>query len=113
VSAASASDGFASTPFDRLPLHDAVFYELRIDWEARRCELFVAAFVVNGDRARPHVLAFTGVTRVVIPSEAPWGPSVFVNDLRLGEDGAFLIEVQSGDIIEIRAEAFSFAPGER
>lgn len=102
-----------SAQFDELPLHDAVFYEMRIGWEERTCTVHLAAFVAPGERAQPHALRFQGVTRLLVPHDDPWGPSVFVNGASRDPDGAFRLEMQSGDVIEIHAAAFSFEPDDR
>jgi hypothetical protein len=96
--------------FEHWPLHDAVLYEIRLEWKARTCDILVAAFVDRDQRAQRQTLHFTEVTSAVVPHADPWGPSVFINKQSQGADGAYLIEVQSGDVIAIHAAAVTFEP---
>jgi hypothetical protein len=43
-----------------------------------------------------------------MPHRAPWGESLHINGQRRAEDGRFLIEIQTGDVIEIEADSFEF-----
>lgn len=96
--------------FEHWPLHDAVLYEIRLEWDLRTCAILVAAFVDRDKPAQRHTLRFTEVTSAVVPHAEPWGPSVFINQQSLGADGTYLIEVQSGDVIAIHAAAVTFEP---
>lgn len=96
--------------FDDWPLHDAVLRELRIEWKEAVCTLHVHVFTDPNERAKPHLIRFSGITSVTIPHEAPWGGSIFINGQRIASDGAYLIEVQSGDVIVIRARSAELVP---
>ena len=91
-------------PLDEVNLHDAVLYYLRSDWRERTCEIFVAVFIEPGKAAVPCVIRAHGVRSVLVPHHAPWGDSVFINAQRSTPDGRCLIEMQSGDVIDIDAE---------
>jgi hypothetical protein len=47
---------------------------------------------------------FRGVTELVLPRLQPWGPSVSINAFRVPSAGLFEIEMQSGDVIRIKAK---------
>ena len=58
--------------------------------------------------ARPAKLTWRRTEEVVAPHRMPWGASVHVNAVR-EEDGWFVLEMQSGDVIRIAAESFEFS----
>jgi hypothetical protein len=93
----------AAIPFDEAYLHDAVLKEFRVHWDSRTCEVHVSAFLDVGKAAVPCVIRGQGIRSVTIPHHSPWGESRFINGHRRSPDGRFLIEVQSGDVIEIDA----------
>ena len=91
-------------PLDEVNLHDAVLYYLRSDWRERTCEIFVAVFIEPGKTAVSCVIRAHGVRAVLMPHHAPWGDSVSINDQRWTPEGRCIIEMQSGDVIEIEAD---------
>ena len=93
-----------SVPIDEVNLHDAVLYYLRSDWRERTCEIFVAVFLEPDKAAVSCVIRAHGVRSVRVPHHAPWGDSVFIHDQCWAPDGRCLIEMQSGDVIEIDAD---------
>jgi len=94
--------------FADLPLHDAQLHDIQVLWEQRVCRIRLSAFAVQGKDAVPHLLEFLEVTDLRLPHEAPWGPSVFVNEGTEPSEGHFRIMMQSGDGIDIRAARFTF-----
>lgn len=85
--------------------HDAVLMDLTFDWAKRclRCSLRLVS-----DNAETKQIIFEGVSKVVVPSSRPWGRSSSINALKRiprGDEFAFSLEMQSGDIIEIYAAA--------
>ncbi|MGD1001703.1 MAG: hypothetical protein ABSA67_13500 [Candidatus Brocadiia bacterium] len=91
-----------------LPLHDAVLYCLRVDWSSRTCTADMSAFVDGLNHwAQPRRLTWKKIQEVVIPLREPWGPSEQINSARQ-EEGAYLVEMQSGDVIRIVAESIEF-----
>ena len=92
-----------------LPLHDAILGEININWENRIVEIHLQAFVKQGSKALPHLLKFEGVSNIEVPHNSPWGESFFVNDVSLVDD-CCEVEMQSGDVVKIVAESFSFEP---
>lgn len=97
-----------STPdFSCLPLHDALLESITLLWKQKICRLHLEAFAVPGKSASPHLLEFQGVELVNAPLNDSWGPSYSVNSAT-HTSGKFFIEMQSGDIIEVRAATFTF-----
>jgi hypothetical protein len=88
---------------NRWPVHDAVLRELVVDWKARICRAYLSVPFEPGKYAVPCVVVWSGVTHLNVPMRHPWGSSVFVNTLRIGSDGEYLLEMQSGDLVEIKA----------
>jgi hypothetical protein len=104
----SATEVVELGSFERWPLHDAVLREVRVDWTAHTCTFFVHAFLWPGRDAVPCLLHATSLRALVMPHRAPWGESLHINGQRRAEDGRFLIEMQTGDVIEIEADSFEF-----
>lgn len=78
-----------------------------MQWANQTCRLILSAFVKPGERAQPSVLEFQGVTHLSVPRHDEWGPSSSVNGAS-SKPGHFAIEMQSGDVIDIKAQSFSF-----
>ena len=95
--------------FEDWYLHDGTLHEVRFDWRERVCRILVSAFIDPSRDAERRVLVFSGVTSLRVPRNDPWGRSSFINRTYFGPDGEYLIEVQSGDVIEIRATRADFA----
>ena len=93
--------------FSSLPLHDALLESITLLWKQKICRLHLETFAVPGKSAFPHLLEFQAVELVNAPLNDSWGPSYSVNSAT-HTAGKFLIEMQSGDIIEVRAAAFTF-----
>jgi hypothetical protein len=84
------------------PLHDATLRSLEVLWKEAHCKLFL--MLSTG----PHVLTFTGVTSVIVPRKNEWGRSVSIYEVKCS-DGVAFIQMQSGDMIEIAAQAAELA----
>jgi hypothetical protein len=97
-----------STTFNALPLHDARIADVVVDWEQKQCRFQLSVFTRPGSSAKPYTLTFEGVTLFVMSHEQPWGSSLFVNSVS-SSNGHFKVEMQSGDIIEIRATTCVFS----
>jgi hypothetical protein len=91
--------------FDSLPLHDALLADIYINWEAARCDLSFSPVGLSS-----HHLVFEGFTSIELPRHESWGRSSSVNSLAQPEEGAFEIELQSGDTIRIEASHWAFGP---
>ena len=90
--------------FEALPLHDGVLRSIAVDWENARCTLAVRV-ALQGDQS----LVFTGLRRVTIPRDQPWGPSTCINSVRERSQSEFEIEMQSGDVLCILADHWEFS----
>lgn len=86
--------------FSTVPLHDATLVSVHLEWKEARCTLEV----VTHDG--PCKLVFVDVSSVSIPKTQPWGPSSSINCQRVTDDDSFEIEIQSGDMISIRAAGY-------
>lgn len=94
------------TPQD--DFHDAVLVDLNFNWLDR--SLTCALRRVSENPITEHAIFFD-VRKIMITSSHPWGRSSSVNSLRkiLLDDGLnFIIEMQSGDSIEIHASKMTF-----
>ena len=91
-----------------LPLHDAVLRSVEYSWQQKNCRVSLSVFVDAGKDARPHTLEFHGVTSISLPHHESWGPSAFIHSASQG-DGAYKIQMQSGDVLEVTASGFTFS----
>ena len=94
---------------ESLPLHDAVLDSINLSLEKKLCRFYLHAFSIPGKTAIPHALEFEAVELVNAPLTDPWGPSPHINTVSQSAEG-FLIEMQSGDTIKVKARSFSFIP---
>jgi len=85
-------------------LHDAVLDSVRFDWNDKACVITLMAFLEVGRDAQPCELRFSGVTLLALPCSQPWGPSAHVNG-QTQTDGNFVIQMQSGDEIQVTARS--------
>lgn len=91
-----------NTRIDWEYFHDATLNRINVQWSERTCELTFAA-----SSGSVSVFA-TGLRKLVLQNESPWGHSVSVNSARLlaqieGQPSKLEIEMQSGDIISVEA----------
>jgi hypothetical protein len=101
-----------STSFEDWPLHDAILREVRVDWGRRTCTIHLHAFLSPDRDAEPCRIQGTSVRAVSVPHRSPWGESIFINRQSRAPDGRYLIEVQSGDVLEIDADLLELLPDE-
>lgn len=92
-------------------LHDAVLTNISIDPKAEAIAISVTP--VRRETTAKYVknIHVTRFTSIVYPNKQPWGPSNFINRVKLikNDDTYELgIEMQSGDEIKILAENISF-----
>ena len=89
--------------FDQLNLHDATLKTVRFEWKAAICTLVIEQASRGVD-----CLQFGGVSDVHIPRALPWGPSDSINGVRQYEGDSYGIELQSGDVLVIKAKSWQF-----
>ncbi|HLY45335.1 MAG TPA: hypothetical protein VKQ73_07130 [Stellaceae bacterium] len=92
-------------------MHEWVLLSIVFDWKTGRLTLSF-----DTDPAGVVSLVAEGVVDLHVPQLKPWGSSVHVNEVREPQAGArkrrkLEIEMQSGDIITIKAASFAFPPG--
>jgi hypothetical protein len=89
-------------------MHDWTLVSLSLDWK-----IGLATVQLLNSRSEVVILSAAGVSLLRIPRQHEWGRSVSVNTV-IGPtplaNGQQLVqlEIQSGDVIEIFADAFSF-----
>ena len=98
--------------FDWKSLHDAILEEVAVRY-GDRAEVTMRlrpneAYIKP---SRPVVIVSRNLRELSFPSEMPWGPSNFVNSVyeAVLDEGAYsmlYVEMQSGDVIRIRASTF-------
>jgi hypothetical protein len=93
-----------------LPFHDAVLCSIMVEWKEAKCILELSAFLDRDQEARSCRVVFLDVTKVVVPHQEPWGPSVHINEVFQPSPKEFRIEMQSGDELQIEAEEVCFEP---
>ncbi|WP_234265645.1 hypothetical protein [Hydrogenophaga sp. NFH-34] len=87
--------------FSDLALHDATLEQVVLSWASGQCTFRLV--LVGGER---HELTFFGVSNLHAPRQFPWGPSVSVNSVHSNGNGAYEVELQSGDVMAIEAESW-------
>ena len=90
-------------------LHDAILESIEINWEGATAILRLG---LVGDPPPKLALAFSGLREAHIPRDEPWGPSVFVNATEYADgsdegDLTLRLEMQSGDVIRLRAASLA------
>ena len=88
-------------------MHDATLVAIRFDWTARTC---VLEFAGAPSFQEPFLVEFCGVTELVVPAAAEWGPSDSVLEVIDHGEGRYDFSMQSGDTIRIVAPNNSFKP---
>jgi hypothetical protein len=90
--------------FVSLSVHDAVLQGVSVDWSRGICRVMLtpvgAGYIYE--------LWFNELTELIVPRNQPWGRSVSVNCTRQPESGYFEIEMQSGDVLKIRATTWRY-----
>lgn len=96
--------------FDKLPLHDAVLKTIVVDWGSAEIILSVSAFVIKGEAAVHYLLRFSSVTMFEGSRFNEWGASNSILDAK-ASGTEFTIQMQSGDVIKIKAASYVFQSG--
>ena len=91
---------------DELSLHDATLKGIHFAWTDGRCTIELDT-VNSGTRE----LVFSGVTEFRITRLLPWGPSASINSVRQTEENAFEVELQSGDVLLVKASSWQLGVG--
>lgn len=83
-------------------MHDWSLVSIAINWPEGK-----AALVVLDCSSAERVISFSGLRELTLDRMSPWGPSNSINEYRLAKyaGGVSLeMEMQSGDIIKVRAQ---------
>ena len=86
-------------------LHDGIFVGLELDWAPAECRATIRRH--DGDT----VLRWRGVTSVQLTQLNPWGPSASVNSLEQVSDSRYVLELQSGDALQVDATELEMVVG--
>lgn len=87
-------------------LHDARLIAVHVDWKDGMCVVDIAHGTLGHCTLR-----FSAVSHVTLPRTQPWGPAVSINALRQPGPCHYEIDMQSGDVIDIRARDVFFVAG--
>ncbi|MBN7819384.1 hypothetical protein [Bowmanella yangjiangensis] len=93
--------------FEKLPLHDSVLESVELEWQTRGLILRLRVFSREHQASISACLLFSDCLDIHSTLEQPWGPSNLINHLKV-DDGLFNIEMQSGDLIAIKAGSFQY-----
>ena len=96
--------------FDNLPRHDAVLKTIVVDWGSAEIILSVSAFEVKTEAAVSYLLRFSSVTMFEGSRFNEWGASNSILDAK-ASGTEFTIQMQSGDVIKIKAASYAFQSG--
>ena len=94
----------------QMKFHDAVLHSLQFDWSERR--LVCLVLPVSTEHVLMEVV-FDDVRHVKMDALHPWGPSRSINrlDIKSTPEGTvYVMEIQSGDVIEIHASSMVTSP---
>lgn len=91
-------------PLDKM--HDASFTSIELDWESGTCiaRFRGGPYILGG----PFLLRWTDVSDVHIPRTFSWGASVSVMSAAENPPGSFTLQLQSGDVITVKAGSVTF-----
>lgn len=92
--------------FTTLPLHDAVLDSIQVSWKAGLCVIQIHPVGLPA-----HRLVFEGFEHLELPKMMPWGYSCSINTLCEPLPGQFEIELQSGDVLRLKARHWDFRVG--
>jgi hypothetical protein len=94
--------------FEKLPLHDASVLSISYDWEGKLVSVFGKRSDYATKKSSPFKILFSNVKLLSIPRMEEWGPSDCILETAQLSISEFQIQMQSGDLIVVNAESFSF-----
>ena len=95
--------------FDELPLHDATLTSITHKWESKEVCVLGKYYSKELACVASFRLTFSLVQLLHVSHTEDWGPSSQINKMHRVRTDEFAIEMQSGDVITIRASRFDFA----
>lgn len=103
-------DRLDSPEVSELPnLHDAQLFSAQVDWAEKTLRIRLA-------RGWPSIqceLVLSGLQKLSMTTRDDWGPSVYVLGVKTESHGdalRFVLEMQSGDVIDAVAASFELIP---
>ncbi|WP_163339572.1 hypothetical protein [Desulfopila sp. IMCC35008] len=83
-----------------MALHDCTLKDIKVNWKEKS-----AIFTINMLYKKPQLpikktIEFIEVTQILIPRKDSWGSSGSIYEIKYQNNG-YLIQMQSGDVIEI------------
>jgi len=87
-------------------LHDATLEKIEFFWKEGKILIDFRSGLTKNPLIR---LIATNVSNFICPRQYPWGPSVSVNKITKEQEAQnvkLVVEMQSGDVFEIKCEAF-------
>jgi hypothetical protein len=96
--------------FESLPLHDAILEKIVFDWPKAEVNVSLSAFVTKGQIAVPYLLSFESVTELECLRCNEWGASNSILDAK-SSGNEFTLQMQSGDVLKIKAASYVFKSG--
>ncbi len=91
--------------FESLPLHDASLKTIQYEWASHEIVVYGQ---LSSKEPTNFVLTFNSATFLGVPQKNEWGPSVSINELETDGKFVFYIHMQSGDIISIKANEYTY-----
>lgn len=93
-------------------LHDVQLFSVQVDWAEKTLRFRVK----SGWPSIQSELVLSGLQKLSMTTQDDWGPSVYMRGIKTKLHGAafrFVIEMQSGDVIDAIAASFDFMPGSK
>jgi hypothetical protein len=90
-------------------LHDAQLFSVQVDWAEKTLRFRLK----SGWPSIHSELVLSGLQKFAMTTQDDWGPSVYVLGVKTESHGTafrFVIEMQSGDVIDAVAASFDFMP---
>ena len=88
----------AGTLLEDIDLHDATLIAVSVTWDDGTCVVELQLETLG-----KCVLTFSAVSHVTLPRVQSWGRSISINSFSVPSSGKYEIEMQSGDLIRIKA----------
>lgn len=94
--------------FEKLPLHDATIILISYEWSAKAVSVVGNLYNPATQKISIFKILFTNASLINIPHAEEWGSSDSVLETVVLDASKYQIQMQSGDLITIMAESFSF-----
>jgi hypothetical protein len=102
------SERSAELEFENLPLHDASVLSINYEWETKLVSIVGERYNSSIQKTSIFKILFANVKLLSIPHTEEWGSSNSILETVKLNSSEYQIQMQSGDLIDIKAESFSF-----